>query len=94
MSTKLLATSYVREHMAEVMDELHQEKELYFVTQHGKPIAVLMDIARYEMMMDLLEDREDERDSMLGMRIAEARTEYKSTGGIPVKPATTKKKKH
>lgn len=47
-----------------------------FISRQGKAEAVLLSMDRYNAMMDLLEDREDELDTTLGQRVQEEREAY------------------
>jgi PHD/YefM family antitoxin component YafN of YafNO toxin-antitoxin module len=76
MTIKILPTSEVRDKMASVIKQLKETGEPIFITRYSKAEAVLLPISYYNTMMSLLEDREDEIDSVLGQRIAEARQDY------------------
>ncbi|MHB8841883.1 MAG: type II toxin-antitoxin system Phd/YefM family antitoxin [Candidatus Aquicultor sp.] len=65
MAVKILPASEIREQLSKVLKSLSEEKEPVFITQYGKAKAVLMDIDRYNDLMQLLEDLEDIRDFRL-----------------------------
>jgi PHD/YefM family antitoxin component YafN of YafNO toxin-antitoxin module len=59
-----------------VLNKLRKNRRPVFITRYGQPEAVLLSMERYKAMLDLLEDREDELDTMLGKRIHEERQAY------------------
>ena len=81
MSIKILPSSEVRNHMAQIIKETSQDGSVCFITQHGKAEVVLLGVARYNQMLSLLEDVMDEKDASLGARVTEARKNYKKSGG-------------
>jgi len=84
MGIRILPTSEVRDHMSEVIRSFKENDVPCYITQHGKATAVLLPIQRFEAMMSLLEDAEDEMDSRLAHRITQARKEYASGHSIPI----------
>lgn len=78
MGIRIVPASEVRDRMASVVKEITRDGEPCFITQYGKAKAVLLSIDRYEAMMDLLEDKEDETDSELAKRVKEARAHYRA----------------
>jgi prevent-host-death family protein len=76
MNVPVLPTHEVRSKIGEILNRLQQTGEPIFVSRHGKAEAVLLSMDRYSAMIDLLEDREDEQDVMLGQRIQEEREAY------------------
>jgi prevent-host-death family protein len=76
MAVTILSTSEVRDKIAAVLKQLRETGEPVFITRYSKAEAVLLPIERYNAMMDLLEDREDELDTALGRRIQEERQAY------------------
>ena len=73
MAVTILPTSEVRDKIASVLKRLSETGEPIFITRYSKAEAVLLSIDRYNAMMDLLEDREDELDTALGRRLLEER---------------------
>ena len=73
MAVTILPTTEVRDKIASVLKRLSETGEPVFITRYSKAEAVLLPIDRYNAMMDLLEDREDEMDSALGRRLLEER---------------------
>lgn len=65
MAIRILPASEVREQLSRILKSLSENQEPVFITQHGKAKAVLMDIDRYNTLMQLLEDLEDIRDFRL-----------------------------
>ena len=82
MALKIIPASEVRSRLATVLNDVERDGEPCFITQHGRSKAVLMSMDRYQAMMDIMEDREDEEDSELAARIAEARRDYKAVKGV------------
>jgi len=76
MGVTILPTSEVRDKMASILKRLRETGEPVFITRYSKAEAVLLPVERYNAMLDLLEDREDELDSALGRRIQEERQAY------------------
>jgi prevent-host-death family protein len=73
MSMTTLPSSQMRSKIATVLNKLRKNRKPVFITRYGQPEAVLLSMERYKAMLDLLEDREDELDTMLGKRIHEER---------------------
>jgi len=73
MAVTILPTSEVRDKIASILNRLAETGEPVFITRYSKAEAVLLPIDRYNAMIDLLEDREDELDMALGRRIQEER---------------------
>lgn len=53
----------------------------FFITRLGKAEAVLITVGRYNALMDLLEDREDEHDAALARRLQEEHQAYANGAG-------------
>ncbi len=81
MTVQVLSTSSVQKNITSVIERLRETGEPVFITRHSEAEAVLLPIATYRAMLSLLEDREDEMDTALGARIAEARADYASGAG-------------
>ena len=81
MAVIILPTSEVRDKIASVLKRLSETGEPIFITRYSKAEAVLLSIDRYNAMMDLLEDREDELDTALGRRLLEERQAYARAEG-------------
>ena len=81
MSMTTLPSSQMRTKIAAVLNKLRKNRKPVFITRYGQPEAVLLSMERYKAMLDLLEDREDELDTMLGKRIHEERQAYESGKG-------------
>jgi prevent-host-death family protein len=48
-----------RERLPEIMEAARKKKSLVFITDRGKPDAVLMPVEEYEAFVELLEDLRD-----------------------------------
>jgi len=81
MAATIFSTSEVRSKIAAILARLQTTKKPVFIARRGKAEAVLLSIERYNAMIDLLEDREDELDMVLGQRIREERQAYASGEG-------------
>jgi prevent-host-death family protein len=56
---KIVTTSELKAHLARVMAQLESASAPVYVTQHGKPKAVLVKYEEYEALQEKLEDLED-----------------------------------
>jgi prevent-host-death family protein len=81
MTVTILPTNEVRNRIGSLLNRLRETGEPIFISRHGQAEAVLLSVDRYNAMMDLLEDREDELDTALGQRIREEREAYVSGEG-------------
>ena len=59
MATKIVTVSELKANLASVMAQLSADAAPIYVTQHGKPNAVLMSYEEYEALREKLEDLED-----------------------------------
>ncbi|MBI2171551.1 MAG: type II toxin-antitoxin system Phd/YefM family antitoxin [Chloroflexi bacterium] len=59
MATKILPVSELKANLASVMAQLATDATPIYVTQHGKPNAVLLSYEEYEALREKLEDLED-----------------------------------
>jgi prevent-host-death family protein len=81
MTVTILPTNEVRNRIETLLNRLQETGEPIFISRHGQVEAVLISVDRYNAMMDLLEDREDELDTALGQRVREEREAYVSGEG-------------
>jgi prevent-host-death family protein len=51
--------SDLRRNAGEVLDAIRQGGDVIYITQHGRPAAVLVDYEQYEAMLAQLEDLAD-----------------------------------
>lgn len=66
MPTRIVTVSELKIKLASLMSELEQQGIPFYVTQHGKPRAVLAGYDEYEALLKKVEDLED----MLAMKEA------------------------
>ncbi len=59
MATKIVTVSELKANLASVIAQLATDAAPIYVTQHGKPNAVLMNYEEYEALREKLEDLED-----------------------------------
>ena len=59
MTTRIVTVSELKVKLAALMAELEEEGVPLYVTQHGKPKAVLTRYDEYEALLRKLEDMED-----------------------------------
>ena len=59
MATKIVTVSELKTHLATVMAQLEANAVPVYVTQHGKPKAVLVSYPEYETLLEKLDDLED-----------------------------------
>jgi prevent-host-death family protein len=83
MSVKILASTDVRDHMSQVINDIAQNGHSCFITQYGKAEAVLLSIDRFDELMSLVEDALDEKDELLALRVEQARRSYAKGKGVP-----------
>ncbi len=76
MTTTVLPTSEVQTKIGAILNKLNETKEPVFISRYGQAEAVLLSLERYNAIMSLLEDREDELDTALGQRIQEEREAF------------------
>ena len=56
MSTKIVPISDLRRKAKEVIETVQQQHDTVYVTQHGRPVAVLVDYGQYEQLLDQLQE--------------------------------------
>ena len=93
MTIRILPSSEVRDHMAEVIRSFKESDAPCYITQHGRAAAVLLPVYRFEALMSLLEDAEDEMDSRLAQRITQIRKEFAKGKGISLGEYLSKRKR-
>ena len=71
MPTRIVTVSALKANLASTMAQLEGEAVPIYVTQHGKPKAVLVKYEEYEALREKLEDLED----ALAMQQAQASPE-------------------
>ena len=59
MATKIVTVSELKTHLASVVAQLETASVPIYVTQHGKPKAVLVQYDEYEALLEKLDDLED-----------------------------------
>lgn len=59
MSVKIMPVSDLRRKTSDVIDAVHSEGDVVYITQYGRPAVVLVDYARYEQLIAQLEDLAD-----------------------------------
>ena len=59
MATKIVTVSELKANLAAVVAQLDTETVPVYLTQHGKPRAVLVQYEEYEAMLAKLDDLED-----------------------------------
>jgi PHD/YefM family antitoxin component YafN of YafNO toxin-antitoxin module len=60
-SNRFLGTAELQGIPSELLQNLSETGETFFITEEGKAKAVLMDINRYNALMDLVEEAENPR---------------------------------
>lgn len=51
MSAKIMPVTDLRRQTSAVMRGVQEDSDVVYITQHGRPIAVLIDYARYEALL-------------------------------------------
>ena len=59
MALKIMPVSDLRRKTSEVLATIREGDDVVYITQHGRPAAVLLDYKRYEAMLAQLEDAAD-----------------------------------
>lgn len=59
MATKIMPISDLRRQTSKVMKALRESGDVVYITQHGRPTAVLVDYEKYEALLAQLEDLAD-----------------------------------
>lgn len=59
MATKIMPISDLRRQATGIIKTLREEGDVVYITQHGRPSAVLMDYEEYEALVAQLEDMAD-----------------------------------
>lgn len=59
MVTKIIPVSDLRRKTSDVIKAVQSESEVVYITQHGRPVVVLVDYEHYEALMAQLEDLSD-----------------------------------
>lgn len=77
MALRVVGTRQLREQLADVIGELRDTEEIV-VTQRGQARAVLVDIERYNQLLERLEFLEDSIDALGGER----------EGAVPIRELT------
>jgi prevent-host-death family protein len=67
MAVRVIGVRQLRDELASVMEELARQGEVV-ITQRGEGRAVLMDLDRYNGLIDRLEFLEDTLDALEGLR--------------------------
>jgi prevent-host-death family protein len=80
MSIHLMPASDLRKGLHAILDKLTRP---IFVTQRGRVKAVLLDIDRYNALMDELEDLHDQCDPEMRRLAAEAHTAHQRGETVP-----------
>lgn len=68
MSTKILPISDLRRQANEIINGVRETNDAVYITQHGRPVVVLVEYERYEQLQQDLEDLTDR----LSLRVAAA----------------------
>ncbi len=59
MTTQIMPISDLRRKTSEVLNTVRETGDAVYITQHGRPAAVLVDYERYEQLLENLEDLTD-----------------------------------
>jgi len=59
MGTKIMPASDLRRKTRAVIDVIQKEGDAVYITQHGRPVVVLVDYERYEQLLEQLQDLSD-----------------------------------
>jgi prevent-host-death family protein len=56
MSAKIMPVSDLRRQTSQVLKSVREGGDVVYITQHGRPAAVLVDYEQYELMLAQLEE--------------------------------------
>lgn len=59
MTTKIVPISDLRRKTSELLKDIQHQGDVIYITQHGRPKAVLVDYHHYETLLAQLEDLSD-----------------------------------
>ena len=59
MTTIIMPVSDLRRNAGELLDSVRESGDVIYITQHGRPAAVLVDYHQYEALLAQLEDLAD-----------------------------------
>lgn len=59
MTTKIMPISDLRRQTSQIIRAIQEDGDVVYITQHGRPAAVLVDYEQYESLLTLLEDLSD-----------------------------------
>ncbi len=62
MATKIMPVSDLRRQTSSVIKAVREERDVVYITQHGRPAVVMVDYEEYEAMLERLEDAADRAD--------------------------------
>jgi prevent-host-death family protein len=60
MSTKIMPITELRRQATQLIDLVREGTDVVYITQHGRPAAVLLDYERYESLLAELEELADQ----------------------------------
>lgn len=60
MSTRIVSISDLRRQANDIINTIQETNEAVYITQHGRPAAVLVEYERYEQLLQDLEDLWDQ----------------------------------
>jgi prevent-host-death family protein len=76
MTTKIMPVSDLRRQTSRVIQAVQEEGDVIYITQYGRPAAVLLDYEYYEALLAQLEDLSDL--ASLEAAVAEPEREYEA----------------
>ena len=59
MTTKIIPISDLRRQTSQIILSVQEEGDVVYITQHGRPTAVLIDYEQYEALLTQLEELSD-----------------------------------
>ena len=84
MVTKIVPISDLRRKTKDIIDMI-QEQEAVYVTQHGRPVVVLVDYEHYEHLLAQLQDLSDQLDlKAAAEEPARPYTDFATEMGLPL----------
>ncbi len=87
MTTKIMPISDLRRKTRDVIDTVMHEGSAVYITQHGRPVVVMVDYEQYEQLLEQLQDLSD-RVSLEAAADEPARAyaDFAAEMGLPMDP--------
>jgi prevent-host-death family protein len=87
MGIKIMPVSDLRRKTKDVIDAIQSQGDAVYITQHGRPVVVLVEYEHYEQLLEQLQDLSDQV-SLQAAASEPARpySEFAAEMGLPTEP--------